>query len=340
MRKLTYVTDGSGRPITMQQFATDYFDLINPKVKDGSRYMKDQSVIGRIENKISLGGVLPIGLYHYLLDKENKYGRLKEIIQSEPEALRKKIIPKVSKKISSLGIIWKKEEKEELLEVLGYKNIRKRYTNWLVGRLGIKACPYCGSQYLLGFESGAENKELYQLDHFFPKSEYPYLSISLFNLIPSCSSCNLLKGDRPTTLATYPNPYIDDLNQMFRFKTNPKDVIFRIITQKKEIKIDLEHSAKLSKREKRQLDNHIKRFRLNLVYQNHSDVAEELYWKKYIYNDSRKKELTKLFKDSLGLTKNDIERFITGNYVAEEDLLRRPLGKLVKDLAEELKLVN
>ncbi|TCL67476.1 hypothetical protein EV196_10232 [Mariniflexile fucanivorans] len=36
-----------------------------------------------------------------------------------------------------------------------------------------------------------------ELDHYYPKSLYPYFGVSFYNLIPSCQSCNGLgvKGE-------------------------------------------------------------------------------------------------------------------------------------------------
>lgn len=52
-----------------------------------------------------------------------------------------------------------------------------------------RTCPYCNQHYLETerFENGTTRPAL---DHFFPESLYPHLAISLYNLIPSCTTCN------------------------------------------------------------------------------------------------------------------------------------------------------
>lgn len=58
--------------------------------------------------------------------------------------------------------------------------------------LGIDVCPYCNRQYVFTLKKGNGRPEI---DHFYPKSVYPYLSCSLANFIPSCHSCNHQKSD-------------------------------------------------------------------------------------------------------------------------------------------------
>ena len=60
--------------------------------------------------------------------------------------------------------------------------------------LGIRSCPYCNRQFTFSITVSRLKKDgktltlktiKPELDHFFPKSKYPYLAISLYNLIPS-----------------------------------------------------------------------------------------------------------------------------------------------------------
>ncbi|MCG3656466.1 hypothetical protein ACOTWK_10100 [Aliarcobacter butzleri] len=56
--------------------------------------------------------------------------------------------------------------------------------------LNITVCPYCNRNYIFNFKKSNSLKATAQLDHFFDKSTYPYFSISIFNLVPSCQTCN------------------------------------------------------------------------------------------------------------------------------------------------------
>lgn len=55
-----------------------------------------------------------------------------------------------------------------------------------------RLCPYCQMHHV-NYHMAPLKKDLNlrpPLDHFYPKSKYPYLATSLFNLIPSCEQCN------------------------------------------------------------------------------------------------------------------------------------------------------
>lgn len=60
----------------------------------------------------------------------------------------------------------------------------------------LRYCPYCNADTVYVFGS---NKRYVKssLDHFYPQSRFPFLALSLYNLIPSCTRCNSnIKGDR------------------------------------------------------------------------------------------------------------------------------------------------
>ncbi len=55
-------------------------------------------------------------------------------------------------------------------------------------RLEIDTCPYCNRNYIYSLSKSSKIKP--ELDHFYPKSKYPFLGLSFYNLIPSCQTCN------------------------------------------------------------------------------------------------------------------------------------------------------
>jgi hypothetical protein len=57
-------------------------------------------------------------------------------------------------------------------------------------------CPYCNQAFAFTVV-GTKKRFRPTLDHFFPKANYPYLALSLYNLVPSCYVCNSsLKGTK------------------------------------------------------------------------------------------------------------------------------------------------
>lgn len=63
-----------------------------------------------------------------------------------------------------------------------------------VKNLEIRICPYCGRAYIYRVVKKGKDGDVSvkpQLDHFLPKSDYPFLAMNFFNLIPCCMQCNL-----------------------------------------------------------------------------------------------------------------------------------------------------
>lgn len=77
-----------------------------------------------------------------------------------------------------------------------YENLKKFDKNKHIERVGIEVCPYCGRNYIYSVErptiSNPHTRVKPQIDHFLPKSKYPYLALNYYNLVPSCPSCNQL----------------------------------------------------------------------------------------------------------------------------------------------------
>lgn len=73
------------------------------------------------------------------------------------------------------------------------------FYDWLILSAPFNICPYCNV------------KTVKTIDHFLPKSEYPYLSVTPVNLVPSCRDCNTEKMiNYPTNKETQTfHPYFD-----------------------------------------------------------------------------------------------------------------------------------
>lgn len=54
---------------------------------------------------------------------------------------------------------------------------------------GLEVCPYCGRKPIDMAEVDDSVSKPY-IDHFLPKSKYPFLAMSYMNLIPGCNTCN------------------------------------------------------------------------------------------------------------------------------------------------------
>ncbi len=224
---------------------------------------------------------------------------------------------------------------EPIDEILNLRNLYSRFAvdstspfkNYsaydLVDKLGITVCPYCNRNYIINIHG--RNRRTCEIDHFWNKKDYPFLSLSFFNLIPSCKTCNHLKSD---IAGNYYSPYdtssnSDDLVK-FSFKANGPEYI----DKKDHLEILIKHS--------RSFKANIKNLAIKELYSSHIDIIQELIKKKYIYNEEYIEQLLKDFEGRIFKNREELIGLIVANYTSEEELHKRPFAKLTKDIWEQL----
>ena len=208
-------------------------------------------------------------------------------------------------------------------------------SNRALAKLNVTICPYCNRNTVYNLKY--TNKRTSELDHFYPKSQYPFLAMSFYNLVPSCKVCNHIKNDK--SHKEYINPYDDrfDFNKNVKFSIKIKNSKFYYSQDGFKLTCKIDNNA--SKEEKIRIKNNIKDFKLFDLYQNHKDIVLELIQKQIVYNDSYIEELMKNYEGTLFKNEEDLMRFITCNYISEDDINKRPLSKLTKDISKELDLI-
>lgn len=194
-----------------------------------------------------------------------------------------------------------------------------------VDNLNVKVCPYCNRTFIHTINRKNPSRTC-QIDHFFPKDKYPYLALSFFNLIPSCYACNHTKSNQIIGLSPYEIKSTDDV---ITFEWEPKDAAFAYP------KGDIFITPKPHPKTNGQMKTNIKVFGLEELYQNHEDVVKELLLKGEIYSTEYINSLVDSFPN---LIENEeiAMRLITCNYINEEDLGKRPLAKLTRDISKEI----
>ena len=190
-----------------------------------------------------------------------------------------------------------------------------------MNELNVKVCPYCNRQYTFTIK---DKKVSPEFDHFCPKSKYPCLALSFYNLIPACPVCNHTKSEDEIDQ----NPYIEGFADNFRFKIKTKDG--------EEFSLDW---ALTNKFEIDFTDNNrnIEVFALKELYNEHIDYVKEIIDKAQAYNHSYYNSLIDSYK-GLGKQEADIDRFVWGNYLEKAEHEKRPLSKLTKDILYQLKI--
>ena len=188
----------------------------------------------------------------------------------------------------------------------------------MVAAADITVCPYFNRDYIncrAGTVAGA------QLDHFFSRSEYPVFAVCLYNLVPVCANCNRVKSAKSEEFASPFDETIDwDKEITFSYKLDGLDVT--------EIEIESDNEA---------IENNIAAMRIKAAYQIHTLEIMELREKQEAYSKSQKEEIRDVLH-CLNISDEEIKRIVFGKEILPEDMRKKPLGKLLRDIHKELKI--
>lgn len=138
------------------------------------------------------------------------------------------------------------------------------------------------------------------------------------------------KRRKQFSLTTHVHPYVEGFDDKAHFALHVKESSFYY----DEKGFDLELSSNDAKAQK-----NIEDFALEEIYKNHKDIVLELIQKSVMYNESYIEELMQNYEGTLFKNREDLLRLIFGGYIANEDLGKRPLSKLTKDILEQLEIL-
>lgn len=222
---------------------------------------------------------------------------------------------------------------KSIVEALHYDDVQAKIFPKYARLMGIRSCVYCNAQFAVSAKKGKTDRgkvfrSTYTLDHWQPKSIFPYMAVSFFNLYPCCSPCNQTKSYKDPYWIMYcksgedSNPYnfrIEEdslLNYEFDWDAEKLDILF------------LDKNTGCTPIE---YDEY---FHINKLYANFKSEVEEVIWRKRTYNAA----MLEAMKESelYRVRPEEIHRFIYGYYENEKDILKRPLAKLLQDVANQL----
>lgn len=197
-----------------------------------------------------------------------------------------------------------------------------------IAKLSTDTCSYCNRNYIYSLSKSSKIKP--ELDHFYPKSLYPYFGVSFYNLIPSCQTCNGLgvKGESDPFSKKMVSPYLmieDDYK--FTFDLTKLDYLSPL-NGKSSVDVILS----------KQIEGNVEVFKLDELYKLHNDHVLELIIKARVnYNDKYREYLNKYI--GINFSDAEIDRILIGNYTSLNELHKRPFSKLYRDIALELELI-
>jgi hypothetical protein len=147
----------------------------------------------------------------------------KELATGSPAQLRA-IITLVKSQLSGMSGEEREEFTSEAKRICDYKKFSASTSlTWSAYSLCKTSrhtlCPYCHQAYAFTVERVPGGKGFRPtLDHFYPQHAYPYLALSLYNLVPSCYVCNSsLKGKTDFFATPHLHPFEDEEMVHFTF---------------------------------------------------------------------------------------------------------------------------
>ncbi|WP_335391395.1 hypothetical protein [Neobacillus drentensis] len=247
------------------------------------------------------------------------------------EADRNTLISLIKKHNYSIPGVSKNHFKRIFEKIFNYDTFstkgKTKYSAYnLTENLRIISCPYCNRMYTLTIickskKNGASTNYVTrpELDHYFPKSKYPIFGLSFNNLVPSCSICNNLKGNKTDHIKMHHHPYFDETMLDFYLDGIKYDSDNNRFNKTNEWDIVLDEKGCNFTRES------IETFRLRDIYREHNFIIEDMIEKAQEYNQTFIDSVERLFSNEkdpenpLGIEDIKFER---------EELLERIFGVL------------
>ncbi|WDF78981.1 hypothetical protein PQ469_03045 [Mucilaginibacter sp. KACC 22773] len=263
------------------------------------------------------------------LKKLQQPGELKKYIITPADELED-LIKDFKKDVGSF-----RNKRKSTHRIIKYIFLERGYTPFdklkFIKRLNLDTCVYCNRNYIYAVDKSGIVKP--QIDHFYPQHLYPFLGLNYYNLIPACQTCNGFdcksKSDPLDAKTALINPYqIEDQHFQFTYGINPAHIGKALAKGA--------YTLSFARQEK----EHLSVFKLEEFYSLHTDhVAELVYKDKTKYPPHYKRSLEKRYK-GLGLAEDEIDRMILGAYAGNDELHKRPLSKLYRDIGLELGLIK
>lgn len=258
---------------------------------------------------------------------------LRKLLVSEPKTL-KKLNDSLVGKLNAIPNAANKPTNKVLLVIFDYEGVfnsaSKAEAYWLAKQIDTNTCVYCNRQYAFTIEKGTGRNKDERLarpafDHWFDKSSNPLMSLSLCNLIPSCTICNSsVKGKTPFDLATHTHPYVHE--------TGHPDITLRAtLTTNTPPEWTVAIDTPAGSKEERT----VRDMKLQEIYAMHGELeVRDLMNFKDAYPTGYLKQL---FDDVLkaskrSLSRSDVYRMLFGAEMDCSYFLDRPLSKLKHDI--------
>jgi len=243
-----------------------------------------------------------------------------------------------------------KKANEVLAKIFDYDYFSKMEGDWNLGKLAlrlsryVRVCPYCNAETVYAYKVRVKEGDAAYVvkksafDHYFPKARYPFLAVSLYNLIPACTRCNTgFKSDRHEELLNMAHPYAKDesIDDGLKFRMTFKKSHGFLACQTGDV-----DAIVLSKRcvgpSFIKGDTWERTFRLSDTYTAlYKEDACDALNRALMYRPSRVNFMLKKFnEDGLVMSRGQLERILFGAEIDRSKINITRMGKLINDIYE------
>lgn len=208
----------------------------------------------------------------------------------------------------------------------GFARKNSKYSTYELAKdLNIQTCVYCNRIYTKTVVNPHKITRP-EFDHWFPKSTYPLLALSFYNLIPSCHICNSsVKSTTHMTTREFLHPYI------------PQEIDIKFSYWIKSLN---KYDFKIKRAPNTKEDNTVNAFKIEEIYCTHRDEINDLVGLRKLYSIDYLLKLKKLIKDvDSNVSMEEIYRLAFGAHYNEKNFSKRPLSKMKRDILEELGMI-
>ncbi len=239
---------------------------------------------------------------------------IKEKLDADGYKGRDCLKAEINKNVSNNGNLFS----DCYAKVIQSQKQKKKLSVRMTQAQNLRVCPYCNHDWITSRGTSIAGV---QMDHFYPKSEYPILSLCMYNLIPCCGSCNQIKLNKDPDQDEH-GLYLKDtiispfdknhfLADEISFTYNPAEDRVMILGA----------------------TSHVKRMKLEEAYEMNSQEAKELQKKIQMYSQTQVAEIKNVLeKHGQNISTAEIYRSLFGNLFADDAVSNKPIGKMRADL--------
>ncbi len=198
---------------------------------------------------------------------------------------------------------------EVLFKLFDYDDFSDKFREEFIAASKVKVCPYCNSAFILNYQKDKNNKSTADLDHYYPRSRYPFFAVNLWNLIPVCSTCNSrFKAQYDTFSNEILYPYIKWLE---------KDEIIFIpkLTEKGDSFEDESHFTIEVQTNYERSKNSADLFHLQDLYKNHKSIVARIAFLDRITTPKLCNEIASILNDKKINEQVVMNKFLAFQYV-------------------------